>query len=502
MSIRHRMAKGAVWMVLFKGLERSLGMISLLILARLLTPADFGLVAMATSLIALLELFSTFGMDTALIQRNDATPTHYNTAWTLNLIAGCIIALVMLALAWPASYFYHEPRLVAVISVLSIGAAVQGCENVGIVDFRKEMRFDREFRFLVTKKFLSFCTTVPLAFYLRNYWALVAGTLMGRIAGVSLSYWLHPFRPRLTLSAMGDLLHFSKWLMAQNVLSFLKDRSSDVIVGRLAGPASLGVFSASAEISNMPGTELVAPINRAILPAYVSLAHDKHALGREYLSVMSVVALIAVPAVAGLAATAPFMVLLALGPKWVEAVGLIEILAFFGITQVLQSNAYSAFIALGKPQIFVKINLIHVSILLTTLWSFTRMYGIHGAAWAYVITAVAMLPVNIFLITRYLDMRASSFISHLWRPLTAATLMYLGVRTFGPELPRGVIPSAQAASSLIAGVALGVVLYVLSVLVLWQLSGRPEGAELHILGQLRAAWTRTRMLLRPSDVRE
>src|SRR5690348_9557750 len=103
MSIRVSMAKGAIWMVLFKALERSLGLISMLVLARLLTPSDFGLVAMATSLIALLELFSAFGLDTALIQRNDATPVHYNTAWTLNVIAGCSIAALMLILAIPAS---------------------------------------------------------------------------------------------------------------------------------------------------------------------------------------------------------------------------------------------------------------------------------------------------------------------------------------------------------------------------------------------------------------
>ena len=101
-EIRRRMAGAAVWMVMFKVLERSLGLISMLILGRLLAPSDFGLVAMATSLIALLELFSAFGMDTVLIQRTDATPAHYHCAWTLNLLAGCTIAGLMLLLAAPA----------------------------------------------------------------------------------------------------------------------------------------------------------------------------------------------------------------------------------------------------------------------------------------------------------------------------------------------------------------------------------------------------------------
>ena len=141
-SIRSSMARGAVWMVLFKLLERSLGMISMLILARLLVPADFGLMAMATSLVALLELITAFGVDTALVQRRDATPAHFNSAWTLNVCAGGAIATMMLLMSWPASVFYREPRVTAVICALAFAAAVQGFENIGVVTFRKEMRFD------------------------------------------------------------------------------------------------------------------------------------------------------------------------------------------------------------------------------------------------------------------------------------------------------------------------------------------------------------------------
>jgi lipopolysaccharide exporter len=190
-------------------------------------------------------------------------------------------------------------------------------------------------------------------------------------------------------------------------------------------------------------------------------------------------------------------VLLILGPKWVEAVQLIQILAFFGITQVMQSNAYSAFIALGKPEVFVKINMIHVGFLLTALTSFTWLWGLRGAAWAYVGTAIVMLPVNFIFITRYLEIHTADLFAHLWRPLAASALMYLGVRALGPELPQGVIPSAQAATSLLASVTLGVVLYPLATLILWQLSGRPEGAETTALQQLRAVWTRARLKLRP-----
>jgi O-antigen/teichoic acid export membrane protein len=476
-------------MVLFKLLERSLGMISMLILARLLVPADFGLMAMATSLVALLELFTAFGVDTALVQRNEATPAHFNSAWTLNVCAGGAIATMMLMLSWPAAYFYREPRVTPVICALALAAAIQGFENIGVVMFRKEMRFDREFRFLLGKKLVAFCVVVPLALLWRNYWALVVGTIVGRVAGVSLSYILQPFRPRFSFAATSDLMHVSKWLMVQNGLAFLKERSSDFIIGRFAGPHSLGVFSVSAEISNMPGTELVAPINRAVLPGYVKLAHDPPALRREYISVMAMISLFAVPAVAGFAACAPFLVLLVLGPKWLEAASLIKILAFFGITQVLQSNAYSAFLAIGRPQVFAKINAIHVAILIALLLATVPFFGIQGAAWAYVATAAVVLPVNFFFITRFLGLQQRQLVSHLWRPIVATALMYLGIRFLGPALPEVALTARQATASLLTCIALGVPLYAVSVALLWWLSGRPDdSAESYVLQKVPQFW--------------
>src|SRR5579862_155053 len=376
MSIRDGMARGAAWMVLFKLVDRGLGVVSTLVLARLLVPADFGLVAMATSVIALLELITYFGLDTTLLRQKETTDEHFNAVWTLNVLCGCAVAILMVALSIPAAHFYREPRVTAVICVLAAAPLVQGFENVGVVTFRKEMRFDRYFRFMFYKRVVKFVLTLMAALWLRTYWALVCGMLLARISGVAFSFLMQSFRPRFSLRSLGDLMHFSKWLMLHNLMQFLRDRGSDFVVGRLAGPASLGLFSVATEISSMPGTELVAPINRAVLPAYMNIAHDLPALRREYIAVMSMVSLLAIPLVAGFAICAPFFVLLFLGPKWVETASLIEILAFYGVTRIMQSNAYSAFLALGKPQYYVAISFIHVCVLVLMLVVLTLLHGL------------------------------------------------------------------------------------------------------------------------------
>ena len=198
-NVDRAMAKGALWMILARLGDRSLGFVSMIILVRLLSPDDFGLVAMGMSVIAICELLGQVGLDVALIQTPGATRRHYDTAWTFSVIISAVIAFVLLIIAAPAANFYHEPRLLPILLSLALGSLISGFENIGTVAFRKELLFNKEFQFFFGKKLAAFLVTVPLAFLLRSYWALIAGIVVGRLAGVSLSSSSglpHPVRAR------------------------------------------------------------------------------------------------------------------------------------------------------------------------------------------------------------------------------------------------------------------------------------------------------------------
>ena len=224
----------------------------------------------------------------------------------------------------------------------------------------------------------------------------------------------------------------------------------------------------------------------------MSIAHDLPALRREYLSVLAMVALLAVPIVAAFAVCAPFLVLLFLGPKWLQTADLIEILAFYGITRVIQSNAYSAYLALGKPQYYVGISFIHVSILVVLQIVFTLQDGLHGAAWAYVLASVIALPIDYLFLIRFMGLRPSAYVASLWRPFSSAALMYLTVRMFGPPLPGNVpLPALHSAYSFLQCVAIGAPTYILAELLLWICAGRPaESAEAVALQRIRTVFSR------------
>ena len=165
---------------------------------------------------------------------------------------------------------------------------------------------------------------------------------------------------------------------------------------------------------------------------------------------------------------------------------MLEILAFFGITQVLQTNAYSAFLAIGKPGAFVRINAFHVVVLLAGLFVLTPAYGMLGAAWAFVGAAVLALPVNFAFISRYMQIRVVDLLRVLWRPLASSAVMYGVVRFLGPAHDVSALGSLQAVIQLTEAVLLGFAVYVAACAALWVAVGRPEGAESWLLKQGRA----------------
>jgi O-antigen/teichoic acid export membrane protein len=158
--MRGEITRGAAWMVLFRLCDRSIGVVSTTILARLLLPADFGLVAMAMSIIALLEMAMSFSFEIALIQKSNPERDYYDTAWTLNVLSALAGACVTAALAHLVASFYADPRLVAVLLAIAATWLVTGFENVGTVNFRRRMDFAVEFRFMAAKRIIAFVVTM------------------------------------------------------------------------------------------------------------------------------------------------------------------------------------------------------------------------------------------------------------------------------------------------------------------------------------------------------
>jgi len=477
-------------MVLLRVLDKSLGVVSMIVLARLLTPGDFGLVAMAMSIVALVELLSAFNFDMALIQNQRAGRTEFDSAWTLNVTLGTASGVLLLLGAVPSAAFYGDPRLVWLVVALAAAPLIGGLENIGVVVFRKELDFRREFLFLLVKRLLSFIATLIFAFTLRDYWALVLGTLFGRTAGTLLSYVVHPYRPKFGLGAARKILSFSAWFLANNLLYFLLHRSSDFVVGKALGAPALGVHAISYEIANLPTTNMIAPINRVVYPAYTRVASDRAALGRSFLRVLGLVAMVAIPAGVGIAAISDRLVGLALGARWLEAVPLIEILAIAGAIGAVQTNVGYIYMALGTPRTQTVLAVAYVCLLLPLMLLGVHFFQLRGVALAFLATALLHTPLTFGLVGKDLSIRAKDLVRPMVRPILAAGAMYSVVKS----LPPLGAESATVLGVLYLGAAifLGVLVYGGGVMACWLFAGRPPSAEQEVLTGIAAALRKLR----------
>jgi O-antigen/teichoic acid export membrane protein len=471
-------------MLVSKLAERGLGLISTLILARLLLPADFGLVAMAAPVVALVELLGALGMDAALIQRRNLDRAHLDTAFTLNLIVAVAMAVSLWVLAPLAAAYFHEQRLEAVINWLALGNLVQGFGNPGLILFRKDIEMRPEVVVLIGKKLSSLVVAAAAALLIGNYWALVWGTLVSRLVGVGLSYALAPYRPRLTLSATGEVLGFSAWVWVTQLIGLLYLRANDLVIGRLLGATQLAYFNLSTDLATTATSEAVTAISRAAFPALAKISNESQRLRMGLRHILSGVAMFALPAALGIAATSELLIVVLLGPRWMPASEILTAVAIssavFGITGQF-SNAY---LALGHPRATAIVAAIGLPTLIGCSVMLIPTHGLAAVNVAYPATAVTITVGHFVLLRRLMPaFRASDWIAAFWRPLIAAGAMYLLVR-IAAQWVGPIHGSVDGLVPLTGMIILGALSYAIALLVLWRLSGSPGGPEALIWARL------------------
>ena len=328
-SLVRKTAIGATWMVGWRMLSRVLGLVSTLVLARVLVPADFGLLGMATTFAAAVDALSQLGLQDALV-RHPASDGLRDTAFTLQLGRGFVTGLVVALAAPVAAWWFAEPRLIPVLLVLGGTSVVAGAENVGIVAFRREMRFGRLFAMMSGPRLLQVVVTIPLALALQSYWALLAGIVIGKLARTVMTYIVHPYRPRLSLSGWRELAGFSLWIWATCIAGLVWDRCDPIVLGPAFGPALLGIYLVALDVATLPSTELISPAMDALFAAFASAQRRGTSSLRLAPKVALALLMAILPLIISVSCGSGYVVAALLGPKWAEAQGLIAILAWMG----------------------------------------------------------------------------------------------------------------------------------------------------------------------------
>lgn len=470
------LARGSAWMIGMRWAIRGIGLLSTILLARLLTPEDFGVVAMAMVAVALLEVFTHSGTDLALLRSTEPTREHYDAAWTLEIIQAVGLAIVLWFAAPLVGGHFEDERVTNVIRILSLRALVGGFQNIGVVDFRRELRFGREFQFGVVKKLATFLVTVAAALLLHNYWALVIGQVLGRVIEVFVSYRMSAFRPRLSLARVGDIWGFSKWLILSRFARLLNRQFDRWVVGSIGGATAMGHYYVASDFGSAPSDEVVLPMSRAAFPVYSRLQDDPVALVDAFRTVLASMTAISFVMGIGMAVVADNFVRVVLGSQWLEAIPLIPWLGAFGALYGVIHTLDAFLLATGRERLAALMTVASAILVIPALWWGGKVGGVEGIAAAKTLTALAFVVALAVAATRRPPLTLQVLWQSVWPALTATAIM-AGVVTV---LQAG-HPAPSPLLGLFRDVCAGAITYFCATLILWFLRGRPEGVERSVL---------------------
>jgi lipopolysaccharide exporter len=488
-------ARGATLMVSMRAISRFIGIFSSAFLARLLTPDDFGLVVLGTSVLGIVQMLSELSLANALIRMRETAAAHYHTAWTLGLIRSGLVAIVVVLAAPFVGDSMHEPRVVPILLTLAAATIIGSFESIRLVDFQINMNFSGVFRYQLVARLASIPATLILAVILRSYWALVISTLITSVATVCYSYVLAPYRPRLSLSAWRDLFDFSKWAVLGTYLAIIDNYSITFLLGWLGGARQLGMYQVSQQIAALPASEIAAPIRPPLYAAFARLLDNPSELARTFTEGFGFLFLVITPMSLGIFVAAPMIAPLALGPQWSDAPAMIEAVVFYAFGHYPQN----LFVVMNRQPRLLALASVFLADRVPAAIYGGWVGGATGAVYGMVASALfgsvfwfaASLPL--------VKVRPRAVIQAIWRSTVAGAIMVftlLGLRTLWPaEHAYGPL-----AIQLLSFAALGSLLHIGVLLLLWQWSGAPPGAEERAIGIVTRLWRRT-IWMRPGVLR-
>ena len=480
-SILERTARGAGWVFAWRLATRLLGFVSTLVLVRLLSPADFGLVALATVFATTIEVVLILGVEDQIIRTPNPQPSLYHTAFTLNLLRAAFIGLLVVLAAAPGARFFEAPRLEDVLIALGVLTALSGLTNIGVVDFRRELKFDKEFKLQLVPRVVSVPVTIAAAFLVPGEWALMAGIAVNRLGRVVMSYSMHPFRPRISLAAWRDLVGVSLWTWAIAVCAVLRDRADTVVVGRMLGPAPVGIYSAGSEIASLPITELVDPIARACMPGFAATLREGVNLEATFHRIIGLALLLGLPAGIGVSLVATDLVFLAYGPAWMEAVPVVTLIGLISAITPIGSISQAMLGAMTQLRTVLWIFFVTMILRAAALLIGVSQYGIAGAAGAVAFSILCEQVLLVVASMRYLRAPVAPLVACVWRPAVAAAVMAALLWSLGLGWGPDPAQAGAAARDLLLAIPIGVACYAVVLGALWVLSGRPAGSGEHDL---------------------
>ena len=458
MRIQSKIIHSGFWSLGSSWALRGLGLVKTVVIARLLTPADFGLIGLALFSINAVNVFSDAGFESALIQRRELDRRTLDTAWTVSFLRGLTLFLLfMVSAEWVAAYF-ESPDLAPVLRLMSVSLLLGGCNNIGMVFFQRDLEFKKKAILEMASEFGGTVVTLALAIWCRNVWALGIGSVAFSALKCWGSYRLHSYRPRICTDwrAAAELVGFGKHIFMISLLAFIITNFDDALVGKMLGLEMLGFYTMAFNIASIPVSSLVGVLSHVLFPTYAMLQQETTLVDDTFRRTFEGGLLMLLPLAGLMIALAPGFTIVFLGEKWAPMIPALQALCFFGLFRGLSSFFYPLHLGVNRPDIQVKIKALDLVSFLVLVYPFTLAWGILGTSWAMAAVYLVNLALNILFTRRILTLPLRRLAGSALFPALVASLVYaVAVLLQSLDIPGGELTRtlliASAGSAIVMG---------------------------------------------------
>ncbi|MBI3169149.1 MAG: lipopolysaccharide biosynthesis protein [Chloroflexi bacterium] len=423
-----QVGRGVMWSYLTFVVGKVMVFISTVILARILTPEDFGLVGLASVLAGYLGTLHALGAGEAFIQSKASPKVTANVTFVFSMASGIVLFLFSVLITPFVVTFFQEPRIRLIFPALASTYILTGFTVIHDALLVKELHFQERLIPTLAQSIGKGVTSIVLALMGFGAWAIVWGVLVGTLIKSIILIMIKPWKPSRDWDSqvMRNLFGFGKFIALQNILGALEENVDYLIIGRRLGTADLGLYKLGYQTPELTITSLPSVIASVVFPAYTKLQDDREALQRSVYKTMEIVSWLVVPAGVGLAMISSAFVLTFYTEKWAAAIIPMQLLSLYAMVYTVTYNFGDAYKAIGRPDILNKLSLSTIVLTIFALW-IGSYYGIVGVAWGHLIRVTVIGAVQVMIVKNVLGVSPAHIVSAIFKPLFSAGLMALGM---------------------------------------------------------------------------
>ena len=366
-----------------------------IVLARLLSPAEYGLMGMMLVFLLIAQAFVDCGFSMGLVQRKDITLDDETSIFWLNVVAGVVMAGLVCAVSPLVARFYDQPILVPMLCVSSVGMVIGSLGIVQTALLTRQMDFRTQAKVTIASTVLSGAVGITMAWRGMGVWSLVGQSLAQTMVGVTLLWKLSDWRPagRFRWATIRAIWPFSSRLLASGVMNTAFENSYALVIGKLYSPADLGFYTRASTLTMLPASTTTTVIGRVTLPVFSRMQEDADGMRQKFRRILRVMASCYFPAMVCLAAMAEPLVRVLLTDKWLPCVPYFQVLCFSGMLYPVHALHLNVLMAQGRSDLFFRLEIVKKVLTVLALLA-TYRYGISAMVWGMLVNSLICLVIN------------------------------------------------------------------------------------------------------------